>query len=307
MNDSNANAPPQIFAKTNDMISIFTLHDSFTHVPWRIHMCDMPECLWHDSFKWHDIDIHSTSLKESCHKHSGMSHIWIRHGTCVNESCDANEGDMSLSFASRDSIHVTQMKETCDAGRHIRRDVSFICVTWLTVETCLFHLRHVTQFMWRKWRRHVTQGDMSGETSPSFASHDLRHMSPSFAWHDSQWRHVSFICVTWLASHVSHRHVTSHVSQKHVSHVSHRHVICVTWLTVETCLLHLSHKTCDADESVTSQIWMSPVKKYGWVTSRTWMSHGTPSWPLRSESLRTNISGNSILRDETPVWLKAVA
>ena len=80
---------------------LYMWRDSFTHVTWLVHMCDVTH-----AYMWRDSCICVTWLIHMC--------------------------NMTHSYVCRDSfVHVTRLIHMCDVTHSYMWHDSFICVTWL--------------------------------------------------------------------------------------------------------------------------------------------------------------------------------
>jgi len=141
-------------------------HDSFTRVPWIIHMCHMPHSLrdvtyWH---VWHDSFIYSTWLIHMCAYARHDSFICVRHDIFMGATCLNNMSDMTYSHVWHELFaFLTWLIHSCDATQwYVWQDLLimwhdlFVCLTWLihTFDMAYPHVRH-DSFMCATWLNHM--------------------------------------------------------------------------------------------------------------------------------------------------------
>jgi len=140
-------------------------HDSFMHVTWLLHACDMTHSyVWHDSL----LQARLTHKRDKSHSicHMTRSYMWYDSIICV--TYELYHRHDSLPNMTCLTPYVTWRIHTCDM-------TDFICVTWLitagtTTETCdMTHSRcDVTpSYMWHHSIICVTWLITAGTTRPS--------------------------------------------------------------------------------------------------------------------------------------------
>jgi len=114
-------------------------HDSFTCMPWLLHICDVPP-----SYVWHDVFIRVTWL----------FHIWDmtpsrtppRKGCLLSVTWLIHVCAATPPYVWHDSsVCVTWMLHMCDMTPWYVPHETFICVTWnLHMCDIIFHMRDMT-------------------------------------------------------------------------------------------------------------------------------------------------------------------
>ena len=190
------------------MTHSYMWHDSFIHVAWLIHMCDMTH-----SYMWHDVFTRVTCLMHVC----DMTHSYARHDS---------------------SIRVTWLLHTRDMTQHTFHVwiISSHMYEWVMSHVWMKHITHMTESCLTA----TSYVRMSHVPRPTL----LQHTPLSYVWHDA----FTFKCVTWciqmraLDALISHLNTSCHTSHgTHMNESLHTYdshlqmraldaLICVQWL-----------------------------------------------------------------------------
>jgi len=194
-----------------NVIRWYLWYDAFICVTWRIHMCGATR--WH---MWHDVFIRGMWCIHMC----GVTRWYVWHDafTCVMwriPVCGVTRWHLGIGtyrntyLDTHMSIHRYIYVDTHSTPEYVRHD-SFICETWL-IHMCDMNYLYVwhDSFICVTWLIHTC------DMTHSYVRHDscicvpwLIHtcdMTLSHVWDDSLICDDTFICETWLMTHMCRR------------------------------------------------------------------------------------------------------